>query len=119
VAGTDSTLTLSNLTPAAAGNYFAVASAAGGSSTGAVATLTVLMPPAFSGIAAGTDGSFTLNLGGTPGYCFILEATTNLSPLGSWLPIATNTLGTNGVWTFTDTAATNFASQFYRLQLAP
>ncbi len=40
-AQTNSTLTLSNLALAAVGNYFAVVAAAGGSSTSAVATLTV------------------------------------------------------------------------------
>jgi hypothetical protein len=39
-------------------------------------------------------------------------------PIG-WLFIATNTLGTNGVWQFTDAQATNFPQQFYRLMLAP
>ena len=61
----------------------------------------------------------TLNLGGAPGDTYVLETTTNLVPPASWQPVATNTLGTNGVWQFTDTAATNFPQQFYRLKLAP
>ena len=115
---TSPTLKLSNLTLAAAGNYYVVASADGGSSTSAVATLTVnLIPPAISAVAANPDGSFNLDLAGSPGYSYILEATTNLFP-ANWLPIATNTLDTNGVWQFTDPSAANFPFQFYRLKLA-
>jgi hypothetical protein len=47
-----------------------------------------------------------------------LEATTNLISSANWLPVATNTLGTNGVWQFTDASATNFPQRFYRLKFA-
>ena len=117
---TNTTLTLSNLAVSAAGNYFAVANAGGGSSTSLVATLTVnLYPPAISAAAFNFNGGFNLNLSGSPGYTYILEATTNLLSSGNWLPLATNTLGTNGVWSFTDSTATNFPFQFYRLKFAP
>jgi hypothetical protein len=81
--------------------------------------LTILIPPGISNVTANLDGSFTLNLLGSPGYTYIVEATTNLLLAANWLPIATNTLGTNGVWQFSDTQATNFPQQFYRLKLAP
>ena len=48
-------LTLSNLTTAAAGNYFAVATAAGGSTTSAVATLTVNLNPAAVALVASAN----------------------------------------------------------------
>jgi uncharacterized repeat protein (TIGR01451 family) len=83
-------------------------------STQAVMTL----PPVISSVAANPDGSFSLQLTGSPNSVYILEATTNLFPPGNWLPIATNTLGTNGVWQFTDTSAPNFPQQFYRLELS-
>ncbi len=114
----NATLTLSNLTLAAAGNYYVVASANGGSITSAVAILTVNLPaPAINAVSANHDGSFNLNLAGAPGYTYILEATTNLVQSANWLPIATNTLGTDGHWQFTDSSATNFSFQFYRLKL--
>jgi subtilase family serine protease len=101
-----------------AGNYFVTASAGGGSTTSAVVTLAVnLIPPTFNGLAANHDGSFNLNLLGTPGFTYILETTTDLLSSAGWQPIATNTLGTNGVWQFDDTSATNFSQQFYRLKL--
>ena len=74
--------------------------------------------PLIIGVAVGND-SVILSLGGAPDYTYILEATTNLTLPGSWQPVATNTLGTNGVWQFTDTKATNFTQRFYRLELAP
>lgn len=100
-----------------AGNYSVVATASGGSTTSIVATLTVnLIPPGIApNPAINPDGSFILNLTGSPGYAYILETTTNLSPPG-WQPVATNTLDTNGVWQFNDTEATNFLQRFYRLK---
>ena len=73
--------------------------------------------PLITGVVAG-NGGVTLSLGGAPGYTYILQTTTNLAPPANWLPAATNTLGTNGVWQFTDTQATNFTQRFYRLELA-
>jgi hypothetical protein len=70
-------------------------------------------------VAVSSNAGFNLNLTGSPGYTYVLEATTNLFSTTDWLPLATNTLGTNGVWSFTDTSATNFPEQFYRLRLAP
>ena len=72
-------------------------------------------------IATGVNlgGGFVLDLAGAPGHTYILETATNLFSSGIWLPIATNTLGTNGVWQFTDPSAASFPQQFYRLKLAP
>ena len=75
--------------------------------------------PNITSAASVPDGSFNLNLTGAPGRTYILETATNLAGFAGWLPVATNTLGTNGVWQFTDVSATNFPQQFYRLKLAP
>jgi subtilase family serine protease len=75
--------------------------------------------PSIIGLGNGSDGGVTLSLAGAPGYTYVLEATSNLLWPGGWLPLSTNTLGTNGVWTFTDTRATNNPVQFYRLILTP
>jgi hypothetical protein len=75
--------------------------------------------PLITGIVVAGDGNVTLSLGGALGYTYILEMTTNLILPVSWQPVATNTLGTNGVWQFNDAQATNFAQRFYRLKLAP
>jgi hypothetical protein len=114
---TNYALAITSLSTTNAGNYFMIASASGGSTTSIVATLTVLIPPGIaSNPAINADGSFTLNLTGSPGYAYILETTTNLSSSAGWQPVATNTLGTNGVWQFNDAQATNFLQRFYRLK---
>src|ERR1017187_10310015 len=74
--------------------------------------------PRIAGVVVATNG-VTLSLGGAPGYTYVLETTTNLFLTGGWLPVATNTLGTNGVWQFTDSASTNIMQGFYRLKLGP
>jgi subtilase family serine protease len=74
--------------------------------------------PLITGISA-RNGTVALSLGGASGFSYILEATTNLNLAGSWQPVATNTLGTNASWQFTNTQATSFRQQFYRLELAP
>jgi hypothetical protein len=65
------------------------------------------------------SGWVVLGLSGVPGDTYIVEAATNLLPPVNWWPLATNTLGTNGVWQFTDEQSTNFNQQYYRLLLAP
>ncbi len=117
-AQTNSTLILGNVGLAAAGSYAVVVAANGGSVTSTVAGLTIYVPPTISGVSAVPSGSVQLNLAGTPGESYIVEAATNLFP-PIWIPLATNTLGTNGVWQFTDGQSTNFPQQFYRLMLAP
>ena len=74
--------------------------------------------PNIIGVGNGSSGGVTLSLAGAPGDTYVLETTTNLSLPGGWQPMATNTLGTNGVWQFIDTEATNFSHRFYRLKLA-
>jgi subtilase family serine protease len=73
--------------------------------------------PNIVGVGNGSDGSVTLGLTGAPGYTYILETTTNLLPPTDWVPMATNTLGANGVWQFTDTNAEVLPQRFYRLKL--
>ena len=100
-----------------AGNYSVVASADGGSVTSSVVTLTVnLIPPSFKSISATPSGGFNLSFVGTPGYSYVLEVTSDLSSPTNWLPVATNKLGVDGVWQFSDTQATNFQQRFYRIR---
>ena len=119
IGATTNVLTLAGVTTNSAGNYSLVVTNAYGSITSSVAALTVTLPVfSIQSVAANDNGSFTLNLTGTPGASYVLEATTNLLPTAGWLPVATNTPGTNGVWQFTDPQAASFQNQFYRLKLA-
>jgi subtilase family serine protease len=74
--------------------------------------------PTIIGVGGGSNGNVTLSLGGAPGDTYVLEATTNLVSPAGWQPLDTNTLGTNGLWQFTDTQVMNFRNRFYRLRLA-
>jgi hypothetical protein len=75
--------------------------------------------PTIIGVGNNPNGSVTLSLGGAPGDTYVLEATTNLFPPDDWQPVATNTLGTNGLWQFTDPEAADFSLRFFRLKLEP
>jgi hypothetical protein len=75
--------------------------------------------PTIIGVGNNPNGSVTLSLGGAPGESYILEAVTNLASPLDWQPLATNTLGTNGLWQFTDTEAASFSFRFFRLKLGP
>jgi len=111
---TNSMLPLTNLQSIDGGDYFALASSDGGFATSAVVSLAVQLT---NNIVI-TNGSVTLTLAGSPGLTYILETTTNLFPAG-WLPVDTNTLGTNGLWQFTDPAAPSFPQRFFRLKQTP
>jgi len=116
---TNSTLEIDNVSTNAAGDYSVVASAFGGSTTSAVVTLTVnLPPPTFSNVAAVPGGGFNLSLGGTPGQTYVLEVKSDLSPTSVWEAIATNTIGAGGAWQFNDGQATNYQQRFYRIRQA-
>jgi hypothetical protein len=73
--------------------------------------------PTIISVGSGLNGSVTLSLGGAPGDTYVLEVTTNLLSPDGWQPLATNTLGTNSLWQFTDTETTNFPCRFFRLKL--
>ena len=117
VGATTNVLTVMAATPTNTGNYFLIITNQFGNTTSQVASLVVTLPsPVINGVTANFDGSITLNLAGSPGYTYVLQSTTNFSAAGNWQAVATNKQGANGVWQFTDTAATNFPQQFYRLK---
>jgi hypothetical protein len=117
---TSNVLTLTAVTTNNSGNYDLFVANDFGTSTSSVATLTVVIPPPIiTSVTANNDGSITLNFSGAPDYAYVLESTTNLNSPANWMPLATNMLATNGLWQFTDTQATNFPQQFYRLELLP
>jgi hypothetical protein len=121
VAGTNSGLVLANLNSGNAGVYFAVATAVGGSSTSAVATLTVTLQSVAVDLFILTNSPDGLSVGftGPAGSTVVLEAASNLAPPIGWLPMITNTLDVSGASEFTDVSVTNFQQRFYRLKLVP
>ena len=72
--------------------------------------------PAISSLVSTAGNTISLNLAGASGFTYVLETTTNFNSSAGWLPIATNIMGADGVWQFSD-STTNNPQQFYRLQL--
>jgi hypothetical protein len=76
------------------------------------ATLSITVPPQFSAIFPTNAGAMHLDLTGTTGRVYIIQATTTLaSP--QWTPLATNT-DINGILPFDDNSAGAFPNRFYR-----
>jgi Pro-kumamolisin, activation domain/Domain of unknown function (DUF5011)/Immunoglobulin I-set domain/Bacterial Ig-like domain (group 3) len=81
-------------------------------------TPTVDSTPTITGLISKPDGTFDLTFAGAPSLNYILESTTNLISPITWLPVVTNSSGTNGQWLFNDSQVTSFQQRFYRLKLA-
>ena len=79
-----------------------------------VANLPPPVPPLITNFAVLSDGTFALRGTGSVGQtCIVLGASNLLAPI-AWVPLATNTADTNGLFQFTDLLATNFPQRFYR-----
>ena len=76
------------------------------------ATLSVAVPPRFTSIVPTNGGGLHLELAGTTGRVYAIEATADLTQ-PQWSALTTNT-ATNGVVPFDDTSAGAFSNRFYR-----
>ncbi len=92
---------------------YTISDGQGGTNNG---TVTVLVAQQTVSSVAVNNGSVTLDFTGIPGSTYWVMAATNLVPPINWTPLSTNVVGTNGLWEFTDTQATNFIYRFYRTQ---
>ena len=63
--------------------------------------------------APATAGSL-LRFSGSPGFGYVLEASTNLV---NWLALTNLVARSDGLFEFLDTNATNFPTRFYRLRV--
>jgi hypothetical protein len=95
------------------GNYTVMVSNAGGTATSQVATVifTNALPGSFQGIALLPGGVVQLNMTGTAGAGYTVQATSDLI---NWTPVATVS-STNGSLEYLDISASNFPARFYRL----
>jgi hypothetical protein len=66
------------------------------------------------GITLLGDGTVQLSFSGTPGYVYLIEAATDLTPPIAWTALSTNAADTNGVFSFIDAGATNYNGRYYR-----
>ena len=76
------------------------------------AVLSVTVPPQFSAIYPTNAGAMHLELTGTTGRVYIIQAATNLA-FEQWSPLATNT-DAAGVLPFDDVSAGTAPNRFYR-----
>lgn len=76
------------------------------------AILSVTVPPQFSAIFPTNAGALHLELAGTTGRVYVIQATTNLA-VPQWSPLATNT-DVTGVLPFDDVTAGAFPDRLYR-----
>jgi uncharacterized repeat protein (TIGR01451 family) len=76
--------------------------------------------PAAAVLSAGSmaNGIFRLQVTGTPGVSYIVQATTNLAS-GNWLNIYTSAPPYNSPFIFTNLDSTNFPARFYRALIGP
>jgi hypothetical protein len=114
---TSSSLILTDIQSANAGNYSVIVSNLISSTNSTVATLTVtpLSPPQFQPAVLQPNGTLQLKFSGTTGANYRLWATTNaaLTPIQStWTLLSSGTFG-SGTVTYVDTASTNFTRRFY------
>jgi hypothetical protein len=110
-------LILSSVDWSDSGTYTVVVSNAYGSVTSAPATLTVVgnLAVTLTTVATPIVGSrgFTFQFSVAPGFAYVVMASTDLV---NWTPIGTNVAQANTVL-FTDPAASNYPSRFYRIAL--
>ena len=69
-------------------------------------------PPSTIGIQNNADGTVTVTFAGTPEAQYVVQASDNLAP-PAWEDVSTNTAGTNGQWTFTESTEYH-PTRFYR-----
>jgi len=101
------TLALTNIS--AAGNYVVTVTNSSGSTSSAIATLTVVPAFRLTGLPL-VGGLFPLQIQAGTGQVFVLQASTNLV---NWQPILTNT-ATNGTFNYLDPDSPLFNRRFYR-----
>lgn len=108
----ESSLTISNASNT--GTYQAIVANAYGSVSSRLANLLVGIPP--QTLSALQSNRFvTLQMQGTPGFGYILQAAADLTPPVNWQNVLTNVADGNGIWSFNDTNIMSGPSRFFRV----
>jgi sugar lactone lactonase YvrE len=108
------TLTLTNVDPSDAGNYFVYINTPYGYAISSNAVLSVYATAAatLGGYSFSADNGFQFQISGVPGFNYAVQTSTNLM---DWVPLLTN----SSPFIFTDASATNCPQQFYRTIYVP
>jgi hypothetical protein len=70
-------------------------------------------PPITVSIKNNGEASVTVSFSGTPGLKYIVQAKNDLESETAWENVSTNSAGTDGNWTFTDSTG-DYPARFYR-----
>ena len=100
-----------------AGQYRVSVSNAYGTNTSTNASLIVVVPPANLSISRNASNSVILQVNGTPGFAYVLEALTNLNAPLNWRAINTNATDTNGIFSCIFSNIQLFPSVFFRTRM--
>jgi hypothetical protein len=76
----------------------------------AASALFIIQPFMITGTGFTTNNTFEIQLSGSAGASYVLEATTNLM---DWIPISTNPAG-GSLFDLVDPGASNYSYRFYR-----
>jgi hypothetical protein len=87
--------------------------------TGAAAATVVASRPAQLQALGASPNSFQLQLTGTTGNRYVLEAATNLGLGAAWSAVATNQILSNSILLLSDPGAATNGQRFYRTKSAP
>ena len=84
------------------------------SSSNSLAQVVTIGPgtPSTIGIQNNADGTVTVTFAGTPAAQYVVQTSDNLAP-PTWANVSTNTAGTDGQWTFTESTE-HHPVRFYR-----
>jgi nicotinamidase-related amidase len=74
---------------------------------------TTPQPPITVSIKNNGEASVTVSFSGTPGLKYIVQAKNDLESETAWENVSTNSAGTDGNWTFTDSTG-DYPARFYR-----
>jgi len=102
------------ITAAYSGTAGYAASSTAGSSTQQVTLPPNSAPVTIRGAAFQGNGALQMNFTGIPGYTYLIQGATNLTPPITWTTLGTNAADINGLFNFTDLGATNCKARYYR-----
>ncbi len=108
------TLTLSNVQPAQAGQYFVIVSNVGGSAQSSNAALSVLVTPTLGIDMAPGSPEVAISFNSVLGQTYTLEFSDSLLGI-DWMPLISGVPGTGKVITLRDTNAPPLCIRFYRI----
>jgi len=98
-----------------AGGYSVIVSNQFNTVISQVGHLIVGMLPQTLQIQLNPDNSVSLQMPGTPGFNYVLQTATNLTPPTVWQSVASIQTDTNGLWTYVDTNTSASDTLFYRV----